>query len=244
MNKKQHLHTSTHRPHPKGQKRLVITIVAVLAILALSLLVLFGRQFVGQAISIPSSVTIGETLPINIQPKEETISASLAVTIPNPEYFDVDCDALKTSIEDEINSRFTKTDPVLGDLSLIILNDVAVTCKSGEPIQVDVRFAGLCDDNNCSNRILTHQDVVDLSLTTTAAGTSTIDVDFTPVGLATGNFLAESSSTPVTIVAAAPTDAEGDGIADTLDNCPAVNNPRQEDTDGDGFGDACDLCSA
>ncbi|KAB2964257.1 MAG: hypothetical protein F9K16_04695 [Thermoanaerobaculia bacterium] len=36
------------------------------------------------------------------------------------------------------------------------------------------------------------------------------------------------------------TDADGDGIADALDNCPMVANPDQTDTDLDGEGDACD----
>jgi len=34
-------------------------------------------------------------------------------------------------------------------------------------------------------------------------------------------------------------DADGDGIADTVDNCPNTPNPTQTDTDGDGIGDAC-----
>ncbi len=37
-------------------------------------------------------------------------------------------------------------------------------------------------------------------------------------------------------------DADGDGIPDAVDNCPAVANPDQADTDGDGTGDACDPC--
>ncbi|GIW40316.1 MAG: hypothetical protein KatS3mg076_0893 [Candidatus Binatia bacterium] len=37
-------------------------------------------------------------------------------------------------------------------------------------------------------------------------------------------------------------DADGDGICDALDNCPATFNPEQEDEDGDGSGDACDPC--
>jgi hypothetical protein len=35
-------------------------------------------------------------------------------------------------------------------------------------------------------------------------------------------------------------DTDGDGVADTLDNCPQDPNPGQTDTDGDGAGDACD----
>jgi hypothetical protein len=35
-------------------------------------------------------------------------------------------------------------------------------------------------------------------------------------------------------------DADLDGVADDLDNCPNVANSDQADTDGDGIGDACD----
>jgi hypothetical protein len=39
---------------------------------------------------------------------------------------------------------------------------------------------------------------------------------------------------------ATPTDADGDGIANTEDNCPARANPSQADRDHDGVGNACD----
>jgi parallel beta-helix repeat protein/predicted outer membrane repeat protein len=39
---------------------------------------------------------------------------------------------------------------------------------------------------------------------------------------------------------AADMDADGDGILDCMDNCPAVNNPDQADADSNGIGDACD----
>ncbi len=35
-------------------------------------------------------------------------------------------------------------------------------------------------------------------------------------------------------------DSDGDGIRDSVDNCPAVANPDQADSDSDGIGDACD----
>lgn len=37
-------------------------------------------------------------------------------------------------------------------------------------------------------------------------------------------------------------DADGDGYAEGIDNCPGVYNPLQTDHDHDGFGDACDNC--
>ncbi len=42
----------------------------------------------------------------------------------------------------------------------------------------------------------------------------------------------------------AVTDTDGDGVADTADNCPAVSNASQTNTDGDNLGDACDANKA
>jgi PKD repeat protein len=39
---------------------------------------------------------------------------------------------------------------------------------------------------------------------------------------------------------AVPSDTDGDGVRDALDNCPGASNPDQADGDGDGIGDACD----
>lgn len=37
---------------------------------------------------------------------------------------------------------------------------------------------------------------------------------------------------------------QGDGVLDSIDNCPHAINPDQKDSDGDGLGDACDNCPA
>src|SRR5262252_4236451 len=39
-----------------------------------------------------------------------------------------------------------------------------------------------------------------------------------------------------------PSDMDGDGVLDNVDNCPTVYNPDQHDHDHDGRGDACDVC--
>ena len=38
-------------------------------------------------------------------------------------------------------------------------------------------------------------------------------------------------------------DADGDGVREPKDRCPARANPMQEDADGDRVGDACDVCT-
>ena len=37
-----------------------------------------------------------------------------------------------------------------------------------------------------------------------------------------------------------PTDVDGDGVPDNVDNCPQTANPGQANCDGDAQGDACD----
>lgn len=53
------------------------------------------------------------------------------------------------------------------------------------------------------------------------------------------NVVVNRDSNGVTVYDFEP-DADGDGVADGADNCPAVANPNQENTDGDGQGNACD----
>lgn len=52
--------------------------------------------------------------------------------------------------------------------------------------------------------------------------------------------LSEPASASCPIEGCEPTDSDGDGIPNTSDNCPSIENPGQEDLDGDSVGDECD----
>lgn len=81
---------------------------------------------------------------------------------------------------------------------------------------------------------------------TTSLANYTLTIDFTGVG---GAYDLHTSGASVTITFAVagtgggPVDTDGDGIADSADNCPTVANADQANHDGDSLGDACDTNS-
>jgi Ca2+-binding RTX toxin-like protein len=55
-----------------------------------------------------------------------------------------------------------------------------------------------------------------------------------------GSSLFAASVTVALFEPSAVADMDGDGVADSVDNCPAVSNADQANADGDSLGDACD----
>jgi hypothetical protein len=96
--------------------------------------------------------------------------------------------------------------------------------------------APLNDNGNSSLTITAPADpgaytfVAKYALALTPAGTS----DLLSLGAPT------VTATYTLTVAPAITDTDGDGVADSSDNCPTTANADQSDIDGDGIGDACD----
>lgn len=86
--------------------------------------------------------------------------------------------------------------------------------------------------------------------TDSASGVTAGDSGLYVAGFTTGTFPDQTNSGFEDVFVAklvdsgvGAVDADGDGIPDSSDNCPAVPNPNQRDTDGDGVGDACDNCA-
>jgi PKD repeat protein len=67
------------------------------------------------------------------------------------------------------------------------------------------------------------------------------NVNLSPAGINDSSSITGNVQVSYILSVSAPiTDADGDGIPDESDNCPAVANPDQADADGDGFGNVCD----
>jgi len=73
-----------------------------------------------------------------------------------------------------------------------------------------------------------------------AAALSFVDLTFVETQLA-ARFTQIGSTQPVPDVDVVA-DQDGDGLANSSDNCPKANNANQGNGDGDRFGDVCDIC--
>ncbi len=72
-------------------------------------------------------------------------------------------------------------------------------------------------------------------------GGGTVIGDASPNGF--DGTLGDKKYAPQWVAADYFTDSDGDGVADSCDNCQFVANADQFDQDGDGFGNSCDDCN-
>jgi hypothetical protein len=103
-----------------------------------------------------------------------------------------------------------------GATSVVELADT--WCASGDCLIADVNGDGL-------------PDLVDVARTTANNGLQAGDV-WVSLGSPLPDFPA--------LAPPAPTDTDGDGVRDGVDDCTNVADPAQLDSDGDGIGNACD----
>jgi len=77
-------------------------------------------------------------------------------------------------------------------------------------------------------------------LSTACAQTMNADLKVGRVGDSDGDGVADTLDNCPTVANSDQLDTDHDGVGDACDNCPTVANPDQRDTDGDGLGDVCD----
>lgn len=114
-----------------------------------------------------------------------------------------------------------------------------ITLVEGESIALSGTASDIEDGNLSSSLTWTS------SLQGQLGSGSAPSVTFTAVGIHTVSATVVDSDgyTPTSIqqiTIEVVTDSDGDGVADSSDNCPTTPNPDQSDIDGNGIGDFCD----
>jgi subtilisin-like proprotein convertase family protein len=116
-----------------------------------------------------------------------------------------------------------------GDAPLTITNASVIGSPSGQ-------FTEVSDD--CTGH------------TVAPSATCTVTLTFTPTRIGTHEAVLRFTSNAATSPDDVPlrgtgravpgADTDSDGVVDTADNCPTVQNPNQADNDGDGIGNVCE----
>jgi hypothetical protein len=108
-----------------------------------------------------------------------------------------------------------------------------------DPVTGTLNFKAAPDFENPKDA--NKDNVYEVKIKITNAKDGAVEV---PIVTSQKTFLVPEAKPAVSQIAAIVTtptkDTDGDGVADTADNCPITPNSNQKDTDGDGQGDSCD----
>ncbi|GAB4347043.1 MAG: hypothetical protein Kow0089_24570 [Desulfobulbaceae bacterium] len=119
----------------------------------------------------------------------------------------------------------------------IVSGTVHISLGTSEPAQGVLRYGTVSGHPNQSVALEQFSGTLHFSLTGLQPGTTYYYV--VQVTDSSGN-TAVSSEASFIIPVLPGNDADGDGVVDEDDNCPAKFNPSQADTNGNGVGDACE----
>jgi len=101
---------------------------------------------------------------------------------------------------------------------------------------------GLMPNTTYCYRVRAVKATTDYSLYSNTDSATTLQPGATPLPTPVPTPTATPTATPSSTATPtpSPTDTDGDGIPNSIDNCPTVANHDQHDLDGDHIGDACD----
>lgn len=122
---------------------------------------------------------------------------------------------------------------VFMDLSCDMNGDTAVSFDDVRELVEEILGTQIGDANLDGSVDAADETIVVATITTGACN------EDGSCGWADGDFNCDGFVDEADLIAL--NDADGDGIADDVDNCPDTPNPSQADFDGDGDGDVCDF---
>jgi hypothetical protein len=275
VKKKVHKKMPPHKnePHPlasRGEvnKTFVIAAITIVALVVISLLLLFTDTFVGKAIGTveaPSGeagifITTDESISTSVN-EVVPITASLDNNLAVGFSFLLDTTNLKILCKSEDICNVEDTDCVVDQIptedsintfldSLTLIDDAGtlVDLSTNKEIyctedSLFVSAAWLCANAECTNALTSDVEFGEIAFYA-QAGFDSGTFEFTEFDIIN---LDESTTDLITdghdatiIIGASTTDSDGDGIFNSLDYCPDEPNENNDDTDGDGMGDVCD----
>ncbi len=201
--------------------------MSTLSVRSIVVLGICASQLVAHSAWADSTSIDFEALPTGFYLAGETVTANAFTTISSEEGFLIGPSGFNDGNGAITISFFGSGDIIFTfDQSAVTVNDVTLTGRSNNsPVDFSVY--------DPSGALLYEEQ-------TDAQWLAPIQLAGGPIG-SIGVQLLESEVRSLTInFDPVVVDADGDGVADSVDNCTEASNSDQMDTDADGFGNMCD----